>query len=380
MKKRNKILCALLTCGLVLSGLLIGWGVKAQINKMLLKKEATESVSEGTDATTEEDVESVSEGTDATLQSQIKKLRQEEDFESAEADDPTTATTWSIYEKDWVGDSFGSTDIEINMGSPNKSLKGAANGNGDTYSPTNIQLVSGKTYEISFWYKVTMSDKSEDAFYFTVCGDEEESFGDTNWTWKQFTKVYEPTSNGSIEFAANDLPAGSYTIYLDDIVVQELLVKVEGATVATSGEADIRFEAKLTETVNEYKEDVKEVGVLLIPTDLLNNEELKDDTANSAIKTVPYNKFEVGKSFYVNLLKSSSDDKYLNRQYTVRAFVKLNDDTVLYSNMWSRSCVDVAKALAKKYDILIDDTTGAWSVDKYKPVIKECVDKMLEAN
>ncbi len=183
MKKRYRFLSVLLVSVLLLSNALTGWSVKAASDEL--------------------------------------NYTMKEDFETG------------YKENNKIGGWEIAANTDNDHGS--YSLKLEAQGEWLTYIPkTKIQLEEGKTYQISFWYKVTMKNpalKGEAAFYCQPCDDEDQNTWewcrDTNGEWKQSTKVYKAKQDGSLAFKAygkdknGNYIKGDYTIHLDDIVVRE---------------------------------------------------------------------------------------------------------------------------------------------------------------
>lgn len=188
-----------------------------------------------------------------------------------------------------------------------------------------------------------------------------------------------------------------------DVAVYAHAVDVNGASVRTDSSVDIRFEIELDKNINENFADVKikKIGLVLIPTEYLLAEgkelTVDEDVLYSGKKAAIAERDVTSEDtiVYVNLTNSATD-KNLNRAYTARAFVRLEDGTVIYSDnivdannidngMSSRSCVDVAKAVAESLnltdtaiqEILVKDS---WTLDEYKTVIKANNDALQNAN
>ena len=175
--------------------------------------------------------------------------------------------------------------------------------------------------------------------------------------------------------------------------VYEKALDVKGATVRTNGEADIRFEADFSDVFNSiYRADIAEVGVIAIPTAFIaTGQELTLDGTYSGAKA-KVAKIS-GKDLWAEtttistkLRYSSSTPVLLRTKYSARAYIKLNDGTVIYSDnkisnnnivggTSSRSCIDVIRAIAANNGItdanlpILSADDAAWTVENYKTVI-----------
>lgn len=216
----------------------------------------------------------------------------------------------------------------------------------------------------------------------------------TNWVTFNFLVL---GTEGKADFKLSDVKvsnadgtkkiASVTTGDLIDVSVYDHAININGASVRTDGTADIRFEMELDTTYTGKA--VKKIGFILIPTNFLGDGELTVD--NNA--TYSGYKAAIGErdvksddtKVYVNLIHSSTK-KNLNTKYTARAYVRLEDGAVIYSDnvvaknnidngMSSRSCVDVARAVAISKGIqdvsniktILDKTT--WTVEDYNTVI-----------
>lgn len=175
------------------------------------------------------------------------------------------------------------------------------------------------------------------------------------------------------------------TVNKTGVAVYGHAVDINGASVRTNGTVDIRFEMEL----DEIFADAKKVGFILIPTNFIENGQELTVDANATYSgykaAIAERDVKSGDTkIYINLLNSATE-RNLNTKYTARAYVRLADGTVIYSDntieqnninngMSSRSCVDVAKAVAKSLEItdeailtiLAKDT---WTLEDYNQVI-----------
>ena len=180
------------------------------------------------------------------------------------------------------------------------------------------------------------------------------------------------------------------TVTTSDIIkvpVYANAIDVNGASVRTNGTVDIRFEMELDKTF--VGANVEKIGFILIPTKFIaDGQEL---TVDASVKYSGYSAAIAERdvkdndtTVYINLLNSATE-KNLNTKYTARAYVRLEGGTVIYSDnivaqnnidngMSSRSCVDVAKAVAASLGIADSDVQSilakeTWTLDDYNKVI-----------
>lgn len=191
------------------------------------------------------------------------------------------------------------------------------------------------------------------------------------------------------------------TVDIKGVEIYDHAVDVKGASVRTNGSLDIRFEVEYDVA---FAGEAKSVGLILIPTHFVEEgQELTDTT--EAVYSGKKAKFaevaitELGEDgiLYVNLLNSAKES-YLNTAYTARAFVRLANGKVIYSDniveannidngMSSRSCVDVARAVANtegfKHSeevLAILAKTGNWELAEYEAVIKSNNENLMGSN
>ena len=186
-----------------------------------------------------------------------------------------------------------------------------------------------------------------------------------------------------------DLNAVSVT----DTPIYVPAINVAGATIRTNGEADIRFEADFSALFDSvYREQIAEVGMVGIPTFLMKDgEELVVDgtyggySAKTA-KITAANLNEDTTTISTKFRYASSTDALLRTKYSARAYIKLTSGEIIYSDniisennisggTSSRSCIDVARAVAAEKGITSDDVEilgkadSEWTVDSYSGLI-----------
>ena len=193
-----------------------------------------------------------------------------------------------------------------------------------------------------------------------------------------------------------------------DVSVADAAMSIEGASIRTDGTYDLRFETTLNANFMALN-NVKQVGMILIPTSLIQpgKELLNDPTGVSFcvvnngtqvkpnIGIVDFDPATAVKDnngnykFYGNILNTGAN--HMNREYTLRAFVVLGDDTVIYcdnengdkaiaNGSVSRSCKSTAIAIYNSYKANyaystevqeIVAITGKWTEEQYKAVAQE---------
>ncbi len=191
-----------------------------------------------------------------------------------------------------------------------------------------------------------------------------------------------------------------------DVAVSKAFVTMEGSSIRTDGTYDLRFETTIS---SELASEIKKVGMILIPTALIaeGKEILNDKTGESFcvagvtpnIAVVDFNAEEAATDdykFYGNILRTGAT--HMNREYSLRTFVILNDGSIVYCDddssdnsiiggAASRSCRTTAIAIYNSYKELYKDTytysddiaaiinKAKWTSDEYTAV----VDANLEA-
>ncbi len=193
-----------------------------------------------------------------------------------------------------------------------------------------------------------------------------------------------------------------------EVSVADAALSIEGSSIRTDGTYDLRFETTLDQNFMALN-DVKQVGMILIPTSLIQpgKELLNDPTGASFcvvnngtqvkpnIGIVDFDPATAVKDangnykFYGNILNTGAS--HMNREYTLRAFVVLNDETVVYcdnendakaisNGSASRSCKSTATAIYNAYKANysystevqeIIAITGKWTEAQYKKVAEE---------
>jgi hypothetical protein len=102
--------------------------------------------------------------------------------------------------------------------------------------------------------------------------------------------------------------------------------------------------------------------------------------------------------FYANLINSSATASRINTAVSARAYVKLTDGTIIYSDnavsdkniaggTSSRSCIDVMKGVAaangyiddaeESIKGILDKANKDWTLEDYAAVVKAVNDKLL---
>ncbi|MEE1278821.1 MAG: hypothetical protein UHE86_07160, partial [Acutalibacteraceae bacterium] len=191
-----------------------------------------------------------------------------------------------------------------------------------------------------------------------------------------------------------------------DIKVSPVAITADSTTIRTNGQYDLRFKTTIDANfAAKYK--IKEVGMILIPTSLIaegkevvndaTGEKFCVDGVKPQIAKIPYKaEFNV---YYANINNTATS--HMNRRYSLRAFVVLENDTVVYSDndvdgkpiengTISRSCKTTAIALyylykdthafsAKAKEIAEDKANDKWTADEYKIIAEENV-KALKAD
>lgn len=222
---------------------------------------------------------------------------------------------------------------------------------------------------------------------------------DTAATGAAFTlenvKVSNTAGTALVENLITDIVAGTAAVY-------NKALDVAGASVRTNGAADIRFEIDLG--LNNYKGQIEEVGVIMIPTRFVaEGQELDYDIENvkysgkTAKRARSFAK-DIGDEtvFYANLINSSSTASRIKTEVSARAYVKLTDGTVIYSDnadadknigggTSSRCCVDVMKSIAATKDFsdnaeiteILAKATADWTLDDYAAVVAAVNAKLL---
>ena len=178
-------------------------------------------------------------------------------------------------------------------------------------------------------------------------------------------------------------------------------VNVNGASIKMDAAGDIRFEAEIKDRTN-----VEEIGFLMLPSEAVNNGDLKFTNDLNDKKQHLYTMAN-GKKITIasngkNIKEIDANDNkvycYLKNSinkfdtaFSARAYVKMKDGKYIYSDnivveneivggTSSRSCFAVAKAIYALYDptkfsdevkTIIAKDKDSWTVDDYKTVVKE---------
>ena len=227
-------------------------------------------------------------------------------------------------------------------------------------------------------------------FNFKVLAD---TVGTTNFT---VTGVKVANFEGTAEKANKPVDANG-------VKVSPVAITADSTTIRTNGQYDLRF----TTTIDAdfaAKNKIKEVGMILIPTSLIaeGKEVVNDETGakfcvdgvTPQIAKIPYTtEFNV---YYANI--NNTGTSHMNRRYSLRAFVVLENDTVVYSDndvdgkpiengTISRSCKTTAIALYNYYktnfpfsaaakEIAEDKANEKWTAEDYKTLAEENVEAL----
>lgn len=182
------------------------------------------------------------------------------------------------------------------------------------------------------------------------------------------------------------------------IKVSPVAITADSTTIRTNGQYDLRFTTTIdADFAANYK--IKEVGMILIPTSLIaEGKEVVNDATGAKfcvdgvtpqIAKIPYTtEFNV---YYANI--NNTGTSHMNRRYSLRAFVVLENDTVVYSDndvdgkpiengTISRSCKTTAIALYNYYktnfpfsaaakEIAEDKANEKWTAEDYKTLAEE---------
>lgn len=183
-----------------------------------------------------------------------------------------------------------------------------------------------------------------------------------------------------------------------DIKVSPVAIRADSTSIRTNGQYDLRFKTTIDADF-AAKYEIKEVGMILIPTSLIaeGKEVVNDETGakfcvegvTPQIAKISYKAdFNV---YYANINNTATS--HMNRRYSLRAFVVLENDTVVYSDneadnkpiqngTISRSCKTTAIALYDLYkdthafsaeakEIAEGKANEKWTADEYKIIAKE---------
>ncbi len=184
----------------------------------------------------------------------------------------------------------------------------------------------------------------------------------------------------------------------EGIKVSPVAITADSTTIRTNGQYDLRF----TTTIDAdfaANNKIKEVGMILIPTSLIaeGKEVVNDETGakfcvdgvTPQIAKIPYTtEFNV---YYANINNTGAN--HMNRLYSLRAFVVLENGTVIYSDndvdgkpiengTISRSCKTTAIALYELYkdtytfsatakEVVEEKVNEKWTADEYKIIAEE---------
>ena len=188
---------------------------------------------------------------------------------------------------------------------------------------------------------------------------------------------------------------GLTTVPVIDAPIYAPAISVAGATIRTNGEADIRFEADFSSVFeSEYRNQIAEVGIVGIPTSLMSEgQELviggKYSGYSPKIGRIKAENLNADTTTISTKFKNSASSAALLRtKYSARAYIKLTNGTIIYSDneivlnnvsggTSSRSCIDVARSIAAQNGVT-DADEGAevlaladskWTVNSYKELI-----------
>lgn len=194
------------------------------------------------------------------------------------------------------------------------------------------------------------------------------------------------------------------TVDANGVKVSPVAITADSTTIRTNGQYDLRFTTTIDANfAAKYK--IKEVGMILIPTSLIaeGKEVVNDETGEKfcvdgvkpQIAKIPYTtKFNV---YYANINNTATS--HMNRRYSLRAFVVLENDTVVYSDndvdgkpiengTISRSCKTTAIALYNYYKtkfafsdeakkIAEDKANEKWTAEDYETLAEENVKALI---
>ena len=187
------------------------------------------------------------------------------------------------------------------------------------------------------------------------------------------------------------------TVDANGVKVSPVAITADSTTIRTNGQYDLRF----TTTIDAdfaANNKIKEVGMILIPTSLIaEGKEVVNDVTGAKfcvdgvtpqIKTIPYTG---DNTVLANI--NNTGTSHMNRRYSLRAFVVLENGTVVYSDndvdgkpiengTISRSCKTTAIALYNLYketyefsqeakEIAEDKANEKWTADEYKTLAEE---------
>lgn len=169
-------------------------------------------------------------------------------------------------------------------------------------------------------------------------------------------------------------------------------INVEGASVKTNGDADIRFETTVKNA------DITEVGVIMIPKKFLaDGQEItySEDAIYSGkkaaiAKLTVDNDIAENEKVYANLNLSAQNESRIKMEIAARAYVKLSNGTIVYSDnadstkninggTSSRCCIDVVKAIAAEEEYtndILNKANSEWTKEEYETVVKGIRDKI----
>lgn len=244
---------------------------------------------------------------------------------------------------------------------------------------------------------------------------------DAEWVTFNFTAIEEATQDVTeASFVLSDVivsnKAGTAAIAsvtttdLKDVVVADTALKMEGASIRTNGEYDLRYELTLPQSFIG-SQNVTKIGVVLVPTTLVKDgAQLRNDPTgvsfckvnNSGVQVVPNIAFltideikagqEEGATdykVYANITKTATS--HMNRLYSLRGFAIVekdgkeytvyadNDATTVADGTASRSCRGVAISLYEfytaqgaTYEQAVKDIVAkaTWTADDYKTVVE----------
>lgn len=194
----------------------------------------------------------------------------------------------------------------------------------------------------------------------------------------------------------------------EGIKVSPVAITADSTTIRTNGQYDLRFTTTIDADFAANNE-IKEVGMILIPTSLIaQGKEVVNDATGAKfcvdgvtpqIKKIPYTG---DNTILANI--NNTGTSHMNRRYSLRAFVVLENGTVVYSDndvdgkpikngTISRSCKTTAIAVYELYkdtyafsaqakEIAEDKANEKWTADEYALLAAENLEalKALSAN
>ena len=187
------------------------------------------------------------------------------------------------------------------------------------------------------------------------------------------------------------------TVDANGVKVSPVAITADSTTIRTNIKYDLRFKTTIDADF-AANNAIKEIGMILIPTSLIadGKEVINDENGSFCvegvtpqIKTIAY--IDGVTDYYANI--NNTGASHMNRLYSLRAFVALEDGTIIYSDnevddkpiqngTISRSCKTTAIALYELYkdtytfsdkakEVAEDKAHEKWTADQYKTLAEE---------